>query len=122
MLPKEKTSFNVYLKDLKDGWFGITNLKEKIGFGLKWDVSIFKLIMLWCAYGGYFEFPYYGRLRQVVAVEPWTAMPGSLDEVVKQKKGIKMAPQEELTTNYTAIAYETDNRIKGFTNDNKIII
>jgi hypothetical protein len=116
-----KTAFNVYIENLKEGWYGITNLDKGIGFGLKWDIGIFKYLMIWYVYGGYFGFPFFGRTYNI-ALEPWSAVPGDLDEVIKLRKELKLSPFEELKTKYYCIIYKSKNRIRGFSEDNRVII
>jgi hypothetical protein len=112
------TAFNVFITDYKEGWYALTNLRKKAGFGMKWDSDIFKYITLWCVYGGYYNYPYYGRI-QTIAVEPWSHVPGNLDEAAKKGSAFRLGPLEEMKIKYTAFAYETGKRPKGFTADNK---
>jgi hypothetical protein len=118
--PEIKTAFNIYIKNLKEGWYGITNIKKGLGFGLKWDVNIFKYLMFWFVYRGFYNFPFYGRTYNI-GIEPWSAIPGDLDEVIKLKRELVLLPQKEMKTKYYAIVFESKNRINGFTKDNKII-
>ena len=116
MKPGVKTSFNIYIKKINEGWYGITNNKLGIGFGLKWDIKIFKYLMLWLCYQGFYNYPFYGRTYNV-GIEPWSAIPGNLKEVVKAKQGIVLKPKEKISTNYFAIVYESKNEINGFNED-----
>jgi len=115
-----KTAFCVCLKNLSEGWYGITNLKSSIGFGLKWDVNVFKYLWMWAVYRGFYNFPFYGRTYNI-ALELWSAVPGSLDEVIKLRRELSLLPQQELKTTYYAIVYESSSRIGGFAEDNNII-
>ncbi|MBA7696397.1 hypothetical protein ES703_105044 [subsurface metagenome] len=99
MSPKTKTAFCVYIKNLKEGWYGITNLAKGIGFGMKWDVNIFKYICIWAAYRGYHSFPFYSRTYNI-ALELWSAIPGNFDEVLKLNRELTLSPQEELKTKF----------------------
>jgi len=119
MSDKAKTAFNVYLDNLKEGWYRITNLKKGIGFGLKWDVAVFKYLMIWFVYRGYYGFPFYGRTYNV-ALEPWSAVPGNLDEVIRLKRELSLLPLAEIETKYSCIIYESRQRIKGFDENNKL--
>ena len=121
MSPNIKTAFCIYLQNLRSGWFGITNLKKKVGFGMRWDVEIFKNLWIWFVYRGYYGFPFFGKTYNI-AIEPWSAVPGDLDEVIKLNRELSLLPQQVIKTKYFAIVYDTDRRIKGFTSDNKKII
>jgi hypothetical protein len=115
-----KTAFCIAFKNLKEGWYGITNVEEKIGFGMKWDIKIFKYLWMWAVYRGYYNFPFYGRTFNI-ALEPWSSIPASLDEVIKLNRELSLLPGEELETTYYAIVYESDKGIKGFTDNNQAI-
>ena len=88
---------------------------------MKWDINIFKYILIWYVYRGYYNFPFYGRTYNI-GIEPWSAIPGSLDKVIELKRELTLKPQEELKTKYFAIVYESKKRIKGFDENNKGVI
>ena len=119
MKPDKRIAFNIYVKELNEGWYGITNKKSGIGFGLKWDINIFKYIMLWFSYEGFYGYPFYGRTYNV-GIEPWSEIPGSLEEVIDAKKGIILKPKQKISTKYSAIVYESTKGIQGFNDDNTI--
>jgi len=121
MSPEAKTAFNVYIKDIKEGWFGITNLSRGLGFGLKWDINVFKHFLIWYVYRGFYNFPFYGRTYNI-GLEPYTAIPANFDEVVKLGREITLTPGKELRTKYYAIVYLSKNHIKGFDDSNEVII
>ena len=120
MPPEKKTAFNMYIKNLKEGWYGITNVKKKVGFGMKWDVGVFKYILIWSVYRGFYNFPFYGRTYNI-ALEIYSAIPDSLDEAIKLGRAFSLAPGEKMSTSFSAIVYESDGRIKGYTEDNRCI-
>ena len=95
-------------------------ISQHPGFGLKWDAGVFKFITLWCVYGGYFNFPYYGRTH-AAAVEPWSVVSGTLEQAIKMGLVLRLASQQEMTTSYTAFAYPATRRIRGFTPENNAI-
>ena len=113
MPPESKTAFNTYIKDLKDGWFGITNLKKGVGIGMQWDINVFKYMLMWAVYRGYYDFPAYGRTYNL-ALEFYSAIPDCLDEVIALGRGLKLMPGEKLNTSFQTIVYESDRRICGF--------
>lgn len=121
IMPQEaKTAFNVYIKNIKEGWYGITNLEQGLGFGMKWDEKIFKYLMFWVVYRGFYSFPFYGRTYNI-GIEPWSSVPGEIEEAIKLKQELTLQPGEMLDTKYYAIAYESRTRIKGFDRGNKPI-
>jgi hypothetical protein len=113
MSPDKKTAFNTYIKNLKDGWYGITNLKKGIGFGMKWDIDLFKHMLIWSVYRGFYNSPFYGRTYNI-ALELYSAIPDSLDEVIKLNRALCLAPGKKINTRFYTIVYESNKRIKGF--------
>jgi hypothetical protein len=113
MSPKAKTAFIVYLKNLKEGWYGITNLKKKIGFGMIWDENIYRHLWMWFVYRGASGFPWYGKTYNI-ALEPWSSLPDKFDEVLEQNDYLSLKPGKSMECSYSAIVYESEKRIKGF--------
>ena len=120
MSPDLKTAFCISLEQMKEGWYGITNPKIGIGFGMKWDVKIFKYIWMWAVYRGYYNFPFYGRTYNI-ALEPWSAIPDNLDDVIKAGRELTLEPLQKLNTKFQVIIYESKGRINGFDKNNKVI-
>ncbi len=120
MHPEVKKAFNVYIKEVNENWYGITNTKLGIGMGIKWDKDIYRSLMLWFSYQGFYDYPFYGRTYSV-GIEPWSTVPGDLNEIVKNHNGILMKPGQKISTEYEAIIYESNKEIKGFNEDNTIM-
>jgi hypothetical protein len=120
MSPERKIAFNTYIKNLADGWYGITNPKKGIGFGMRWDVRVFKYLLLWSVYRGFYGFPFYGRTYNI-ALEMYSAIPDSLDEVIRLGRALTLAPGKELSTSFSCIIYESAGRIAGFREDGRPI-
>ena len=118
--PEVKKAFNVYIKEVNESWYGITNTKLGIGMGIKWDKDIYRSLMLWFSYQGFYDYPFYGRTYSV-GIEPWSTVPGDLNEIVKNHNGILMKPGQKISTEYEAIIYESNKEIKGFNEDNTIM-
>jgi hypothetical protein len=85
---------------------------------MKWDAAVFKYICIWAVYRGFHGFPWYGRTYNL-ALEPYSAIPDNLDEVIKLGRALTLMPGAQLSTSYFAIIYQSDRRIKGFTKDNR---
>jgi hypothetical protein len=120
MSPNERTAFNIYIKNLTEGWYGITNLKKKIGFGLKWDIDVFRYLLFWAVYRGFYGFPFYGRTYNI-ALELYSAIPDNLDEVIRLKRSLVLEGEQELRTWLRCIIYESDRRIRGFTDHDEVV-
>ena len=112
----------VCMGELEEGWYAITNLDKKIGFGLKWDKEIFSYIWIWRMYGkGCKEPPWYGRVS-CMALEPCSSFSTTgLSGSVKNNTALKMKPQQEIETSFIAIAYEKDNNVKNILSNGDIV-
>jgi hypothetical protein len=64
------------LTDLTDGWYGITNQRRKVGFGMVFPHAIFSSVWYWLVAGGGYGPPWWGRTYNL-ALEPWTSWPGT---------------------------------------------
>jgi len=116
MPPESKTAFITYLEEISEGWYGITNLKSGLGFGMVWDRSVFKHLWMWCVYRGAYGFPWYGRTYNI-ALEPWSSLPDNFDEVLKNNDYLSLGTGKSLSTSYSAVVYKSEKRIKGFNKD-----
>ena len=116
MSPEKKTAYITYLKNIKEGWYGITNLDKRIGFGMVWDNKVFKHLWMWMVFRGYSGYPWYGRTYNI-ALEPWSSLPDKFDEVLKNGDYLLLGPGESLKTDFRAAIYESGKRIKGFNED-----
>ena len=105
----------VYLKNIKEGWYGITNTKKKLGFGMIWDHRIFKHLWMWMVYRGVSGYPWYRRTYNI-ALEPWSSLPDRFEEVQKQKDHLSLKPGGSIKCCFKAFVYQSDRRIKGFSN------
>ncbi|HHT10891.1 MAG TPA: DUF4432 family protein [Candidatus Atribacteria bacterium] len=121
MAPEMKTAFNIYIKNLKDGWYGITNLSKGIGIGFQWDVNIFKYLLMWSVYRGFYGFPFYGKTYNL-ALELYSAIPDDLDEVIRLNRALCLKPGEELRTIFHTIVYQSSSRIQGFNQQHQPIL
>jgi len=117
--PEVKTSEMCYLKDLEDGWYAIADTRRNVGFGMKWDRSVFPYVWLWEVFKGNYGFPWYGRTYNV-ALEPWTSYPGGMDNAMKKGTTKKMEAGESIETTLLAIAFEGTGQVNSIDNDGKI--
>jgi len=103
----------VCLGNLKEGWYAVTNIGKKVGFGMKWDKKTFPYIWIWRMYGkGYKDGPWWGRVSCMALELCSSFSPIGLDESIKNSTAIMMKPQQEIKTSFMAIAYEKDSNVK----------
>jgi hypothetical protein len=90
-----------YLYGFDKGWYGLFHEGRKLGFGLRWDASIFKHLWFWQVYGGWSGYPWYGSSYNI-GLEPCSSYPQSLAAAVKAGTQLKFAPGESLRTTLQA--------------------
>lgn len=109
VLPAEaKTMDNCYLTDFREGWVGVTNLAQGVGFGFAWDTAVFRYFWLWQAFGGGKGFPWYSHSYQM-GIEPWSSYPcAGLQEAISNGTALRLDPGDSRRSWLTAVAYRSD--------------
>ena len=107
VLPRETRSVDVvFFKELSEGWYGITNQRLGVGFGMAWDQDLFKYLWMWQVYGGHTDYPWYGRTYNC-ALEPFTSYPpAGIKNAIDNGTARIMQPGELIETGFVAVAYE----------------
>lgn len=115
-LPKSDAGISdmVYLTDIKEGWFTITNTSREVGFGLYWSKDVFRHIWYWLVCQGSFGYPWYGRTYNI-ALEPFSSYPERLTESIKRKTQLKLGPGCSISASLKAVVY---TGVKGVENIN----
>lgn len=91
---------------LDEGWYGLTNQRMGVGFGMAWDVSLFQCLWMWQVYGGHHDYPFYGRTYNC-ALEPFTSWPpAGIATAIKNGTAYLMKPGQVIDTELAAVAYE----------------
>jgi hypothetical protein len=109
-----------YIFNFDDGWFAVTNQEFKVGFGMNWDKKVFKYMWFWQVYGGAVGYPWYSTTYNI-ALEPNSSYPPGLNNSIKSKTNLSLGPGERLSTDYLAVAFETDKRVKKIDEQGKIL-
>jgi len=107
VLPKSIRSVDVvFFKELSEGWYTLTNEKLEVGFGMAWDIHLFKFLWMWQVYGGHDDYPWYGRTYNC-ALEPFTGMPpAGIQNALKNRTALIMKPGQIIDTDLVAVAYQ----------------
>lgn len=100
-----KLFFAYQVYDLPEGRYSIKNTNMGVGFQMNWDKDQFPFLWVWAPYGGTENYPWYGRNFNL-AIEPWTAVPENLTEVIKAGMGVKIQPGQAICTSFQAKAIE----------------
>lgn len=109
VLPKGTRSVDVIsFWGLDEGWYGLTNRRQRVGFGMAWDRRLFQCLWMWQVYGGHNDYPWYGRTYNC-ALEPFTSWPPTgVANAIQNGTALIMKPHQEMKTTLVAVAYEGD--------------
>jgi Domain of unknown function (DUF4432) len=114
--PKDTRSVDVVsFWDLDSGWYGLTNRRRRVGFGMAWDAELFKCLWMWQVYGGHHDYPWYGQTYNC-ALEPFTSWPpAGVANAVKNGTALPLKAGQVVETRLVAVAYEAEgiSRIRG---------
>lgn len=111
----------VFMKGLDQGWFGLTNQRQKLGFGMAWNQDLFKYLWMWQVYGGHNDYPWYGRTYNC-ALEPFTSYPpAGIKKAIENGTALMMDPGATIETDLVAVAY-TGEGIRGISRDGNIVL
>ena len=107
VLPRSTKSVDVvFFKELSEGWYGLTNQRRKVGFGMAWDRDLFKFLWMWQVYGGHDDYPWYGRTYNC-ALEPFTSYPpAGVKNAIDNGTALIMKGGQVIETELVAVAYE----------------
>ena len=125
IIPQEgsvKAQEMAYLSELEDGWFALTNIERKLGFGVRFDNKLFPYIWYWHQLNDAApEFPWWGRYH-TTALEPWTSYPtNGLLEAIENGGALKLDPGEVIETSFMAVVYDGSDRVKRITPEGAVI-
>lgn len=120
--PESKIADWVRLTGFEEGWYGITNGNRSVGFGLRWDASLFGHLWFWHVFGGLPGYPWYGR-NYNFALEPWTSYPdGGLTRAIENGSARVIEPLQVVETRVLAVAYSGTDRIRGITETGDVVM
>lgn len=104
---KERRSADLaFLGDIEEGWYGVTNPKLGVGFGMAWPVEVFPHLWFWQELKGSSGWPWYGS-NYVMALEPFTSYDESgLADCVANGTARRLGPGEEIEASLVALCFE----------------
>ncbi len=119
--PDNKSADMLYMDQLKNGWFAVTDQVKGIGFGMVWPKEVFPYLWMWQVCGGLGGYPWYGRTYNM-ALEIFTSLPGlGVSAAVENGSAVLLQSGEEISAKVKAVVYHSKNRIKRITSEGKII-
>ncbi len=113
------TSDTIRLDGLPEGWFGITNTRRKVGFGMAWPLEVFPALCFWQVYGGAYGPPWYGR-TYTVALEPFSSVCSNLPDAIADGSALVLEPGASLEASFVAVAYSGIERVSHIAADGTV--
>ena len=95
----------LYVSDLQEGSYAVTNPDLGVGFALEWDLSVFPYLWLWRTLGHSTRYPWYGRTYSL-GLEPYSSVPPQFDDAREHGSLLSLGPGERLSTRLVASAVE----------------
>ncbi len=122
MPPRSNLSADMlYLTDLEEGWFAVTDQKKGVGFGLSWPLNVYPFLWIWQVAGGAFGYPFYGR-NYNMALEPFSSLPGAgVAEAVRNGTALSLNAGAQVKLNMRAVVYHGNGRVKKVTDKGEVV-
>lgn len=109
-LPDEATprGLMAYFTDFTSGWYALTNTALGFGLGLVWPREVYPYAWFWQEMHANDVYPW-NKAAYVMAVEPFTSIPGHGLTAVAHKTGTQrtLAPGATLAVDLLAVFYES---------------
>lgn len=120
--PTSRTAEWVCLSGFDEGWYGITNTIRGVGFGMRWDASLFPYLWFWQVWGGMPGYPWYGR-HYNCALEPWTSWPDNgLSDAIANGTALRIGAGETMRTRLLAVAYIGSDVVERISEDGEVVL
>jgi galactose mutarotase-like enzyme len=110
----------LYISDLADAWYAVTNPDLGVGFALRWDAAVFPYLWMWRTLGPSPHYPWYGR-TYTLALEPFSSVPPQFDDARQSRTLLHLAPGETLSVELVASAFEGRQPATGVTTDGEVM-
>ena len=105
VLPREACQEDAaYLSELLEGWYAVTNVRRRVGFGQVWPATIFPYVVLWMVYGGTPGYPWY-RQNYNLALEPQSSIPEGLSNSVQAGTALVLDGGDSLDLSFKTVVY-----------------
>lgn len=112
LAPGQNVHDMLFLKDLRDGWYALTNPSRKLGFALQWDHHVLPYVWYWAVSNGIGGYPWYKRTYNI-ALEPFSSIPAPLPKASARGTTLKLEPGEQMKLSMRAIVYSGLRTVTG---------
>ena len=114
------TTDTIFITDMPEGWYALTNPRLKAGFGLAWPREVFRALWFWQVYGGAYGPPWYGRTYNI-ALEPFSTAQTTVTDAIADGTAHILKPGESLSANIVAVAYAGLSAVQRITSAGDVI-
>src|SRR5262245_9866823 len=116
--PEVEASDMVFLQEISDGWYAITNTRLKVGFALRYPADVFKQLWYWQVYRGGRDYPWWSSTYNI-ALEPCATLP-VLSHAAARGEALSLGAGESMEINLMAIAFEGLQRVTSVNNAGRV--
>ncbi len=118
--PEARRAEFLYITDVPEGWYAVTNPELRAGFGLSWDPAVFPHLWYWQVARGGYGYPWFGRTYSM-ALEPWTSWPGEgLAEAVRRGTSRRLEAGGCIDTHLAAVLFRAGGRVERIAPDGSV--
>ena len=111
----------VYITDMPDGWYAITNQSMGVGFGVHFPAEVFKYLWYWQSLGGGYGYPWYGRTYNV-GLEPFTSYTNEgLANAIENGTALELESGQRVEASVKAIAYTGAEGVERIDPDGSVV-
>jgi hypothetical protein len=109
--PEAASQDMIFLEEISDGWYAVTNERLRVGFALRYEADLFKHLWYWQVFRGGMNYPWWGS-TYLMALEPCASLP-VLSRAAEQGEALRLGAGESRETEMLAMAYEGTDRGQG---------
>lgn len=103
-----------YATEMEAGWCAITHTQDDVGFGLAFDLDVFRSCWTFATYGGW-------RNLNTVILEPCTGYPVSVTEGAANGTHRMLQPGESIETDVVGVAYTGLKEVQLIDRDGSVV-
>jgi hypothetical protein len=109
--PESETADVLYFTEPEEAWYGVTNQRLEVGFGMVWDLKTFPYLWMWQVCHGSYGYPWYGRTYNM-ALEIVSGPPEKgIASGVEDQTALMIPPGGRISTYANAIVYTGSGRL-----------
>lgn len=110
----------VYLGDLPDGWYAVTNRERQVGLAVRFPHELYRYLWYWQVFSGGAGYPWWSRTYNA-GLEPFTSATNQgLQAAVADGSALWLPPGGEVSSTLTVTAFTGQHRVRSVLPDGSI--